>query len=223
MKTFFKEAATLCLLVFFVFIASAAFSADSNSTAGEKTFNEKKCGSCHRTERPAGGVAALDAAEGPELWYAGSKFRGNFLRAWLKNPLPIRYMVYGSIVEGKNPENHPRLSASEAKKVASYLLTLKTKKVIAGSIKPKATNKASIVFEKKLGCYGCHLIRDENMTMGGLSGPTLVGAGTRLNPDWIYSFLNDPAYYTPHMTMPVYAGMISDREMRALASFVATF
>lgn len=202
-----------------VFFAIFFFSASAGSAAGGKEiFKGKNCAGCHLTEGPTKGEGGEN---GPALWYAGSKFREGFLREWLKNPLPIRPIAYGSITE-ENPGNHPRLLEAEAKEVAAYLMTLKTGKVAGGAARSSDTALlGSAVFEKKGGCYGCHRIKKEETTVGGLSGPSLVDAGKRLNPDWIYAYLKDPGYFSPPRGMPVYRGILEDREMKAAALYLS--
>ncbi len=192
---------------------------------GEKIFKAKKCTECHYTQGPAREKTIKDqlSKKGPELWYAGSKFQPGFLEKWLQKPDIIRPMKYYSLTE-KNKGDHPRLSAADAREVAAFLMSLKSNDVKEGVIKkPKKSAQARIVFEKKQACYGCHLVPKRKKVVGGLTGPKLVGAGSRLNPDWVYAYLANPKAFKPVKDMPVYVGILKDREMKALAAYIATF
>ena len=216
--------AAIAAVMFCVF--SGVFVSAASAQNGKTVFKQKDCAACHRTSRPEVGFSTDDPGSvmmpGPELWYAGEKLKPGFVKQWLQNPIPIRPLAYNS-VKVMNPNDHPRLSKTDSRDITAYLMTLKSQRAKTYGIKVSYDSKMAIVFEKKLGCYGCHRITQEGAVFGGLSGPTLVRAGLRLNPDWIYAFLNDPAYYTPRMTMPIYKGQIEDKNMKKLSAFVASF
>lgn len=198
--------------------ASYAGSAD-----GKKIFDAKKCGACHQTAGPAAEKTIEDQLKkkGPELWYAGSKFQKGFLAKWLADPKPIRPMKYYSLTE-KNKGDHPKLSGSDAAAVADYLMSLTSADVKTGLITAKRSAQGRILFEKKQGCYGCHLVKKGANVVGGLTGPTLVGVSDRLNPDWLYAYFAKPKVFKPVKDMPVYVGILSDIEMKTLAAHVGS-
>jgi mono/diheme cytochrome c family protein len=193
--------------------------------AGDAVFKDKNCNSCHYTTGPAQEKSIADqmAKKGPELWYAGSKFQKDWLVAWLQDPKPLRELKYNSLTE-KNAGDHPKLSAGEAGEVAGFLMGLTSDVVKAGVIKAKYSPKAKLVFTKKMPCSGCHKYPDKRGNIsGGLSGPTLVGASTRLNPDWIYAYLANTKVFKPFRDMPDFAGPLSDADMKKVSAFVANF
>ena len=193
--------------------------------AGDAVFKDKNCNSCHYTTGPAQEKSIADqlAKKGPELWYAGSKFQKDWLVAWLQDPKPIRELKYNSLTE-KNAGDHPKLSAGEAGEVAGFLMGLTSDVVKAGVITAKYSPKAKLVFTKKMPCSGCHKYPDKRGNVsGGLSGPTLEGASTRLNPDWIYAYLANTKVFKPFRDMPDFAGPLSDADMKKVSAFVANF
>jgi len=189
---------------------------------GRKIFDEKKCGSCHQATGPAREKTIKDqlAKKGPELWYAGSKFRPGFLKDWLANPKPIRPLQYNSITK-KNTGGHARLSAAEATDVAAYLMSLTSNEVRPSGIQPGDNPRGKRVFITKAACYGCHQLNSRDKVVGGLSGPSFVGASARLNVDWVYAYLTNPQVFKPVKDMPSYAGIIDERDMADLAAYVA--
>ncbi len=50
-----------------------------------------------------------------------------------------------------------------------------------------------------------------------------MGAGKRLNPDWIYAYLKDTKAFKPVRMMPVFAGVLREKDMKAVAAYVANF
>lgn len=209
------------VLVFTLCMLAAGGAPVVAGEGGKALFDSKKCGSCHQTaQAPAKGIEDELAKKGPDLWYAGSKFKKEFLAGWLLDPRPIRLMDYNSLTK-KNPGGHPRLDNKDAAGAADYLMTLKAPAVKAVGIKPGSSLKGRFLFQKKLGCYGCHELKTEAKTVGGLTGPALIGASKRLQPDWIYSFLSSPRDFIKHPAMPIYSGIIDDSEMRTLAEYVS--
>lgn len=211
--------------LFLAVVLAAAFSADAHAGAaeGKKVFEARNCAECHQAQGPAKEKTIKDqlARKGPELWYAGSKFKAGFLEKWLSSPRPIRPLEYNSLTKN-NTGNHPRLSGQEATDVAAYLMGLKSPDVKALNIQPADSPKGRIIFIKKQSCYGCHTVRSRGKAAGGLSGPMLAGALERLNPDWIYAYLSNPKAFKPVKMMPVYAGILNDAEMKELAAYVGS-
>lgn len=189
---------------------------------GKGIFDSKNCGSCHQIQGPATEKTFEDQLKkkGPELWYAGSKFKKEWLVEWLEKPTTIRLLKYNSITE-KNTEKHPALSKTEANEVAEYLMKLTVKEVPSGVVTEAANPQGKNLFIKKHGCVGCHSIKAGAQKVGGVSGPDLSDAGKRLKGDWVYAYLKEPKVFKPVKRMPVFVGIINDNEMKTIAGFVA--
>ncbi len=205
-------------------LAVVATPGRADPVAGEQLFTGNKCNDCHYTQGPAAEKTIADqlAKKGPELWYAGSKFQKAWLEGWLQDPKPIRPLKYNSLTE-ENPGDHPKLAGGDAGAVTEFLMSLTSDIVEAGVIKPKKHPKGRLIFVKKMPCSGCHQFPSKKKFKGGRSGPSLVGAGERLNPDWIYAYLKNTKTFKPVRMMPVFAGILSDKDMKAVAAYVANF
>ncbi len=206
-----------------VIILGSGSPAFAGAAEGRAVFEAKNCSGCHQTEGPAKEKTIKEqlSKKGPELWYAGDKLKKAFLDSWLKDPKPIRPYKYNSLTE-KNKGDHPSLSATEAAHVSEYLATL-----VSGAVKPSGveaheSRMGKIVFVKRYSCYGCHEVTSRGKSVGGLSGPSLVNAGGRLRPDWIYAYLSDSKRFKSVKDMPEYSGIMTDEEMREAASYVAS-
>jgi len=219
MKPLFATALSMAVLI------AAASSGSAVSAAGKDVFEAKGCSGCHYTDGPAREKTIDDqlAKKGPELWYAGSKFQKAWLAAWLTDPKPIRPMKFNSLME-ENPGDHPKLDGADAAPVTEYLMSLTSPDVESGKVKPKKNPKGRQIFTKKMPCSGCHqyMGRKKKIT-GGRSGPSLVDAGVRLNPDWILAYLQKPKVFKPVKMMPVFVGLLSDKDMLNVARYVANF
>ncbi len=205
-------------------LAVVATPGRADPAAGEQLFTGNKCNGCHYSQGPATEKTIADqlAKKGPELWYAGSKFQKAWLEGWLQDPKPIRPLAYNSLTE-ENPDDHPKLAGGDAGAVTEFLMTLTSDKVEAGVIKPKKNPKGRLIFVKKMPCSGCHQFPSKKKFKGGRSAPSLVGAGKRLNPDWIYAYLKDTKAFKPVRMMPVFAGVLREKDMKAVAAYVANF
>lgn len=211
---------TLTAIVFLFLWASTSLA------QGEAIFKGKDCGSCHSISPPKfGSIEEKMKEKGPNLSYAGSKYKVEWLKKWLARPENIRHTGYGTL--SLKPDKHVALSEKEADEAAKYLSTLKDAKAVSGAVsseelKGGAKVRAKTLFEKKKACYACHTAKTPaGKIIGGRSGPDLSMAGERLNGDWVYSYLKDPNHFEPKGRSPVFA--LSDDEAKTLASYVASF
>lgn len=176
---------------------------------------QKDCSSCHNINGPvAQTLKEAFAKKGPDLSYAGNKYRQEWIVSWLQKPERIRPagMYYGDHIKPgvKSDEidpatlkDHVALSKADATKVAHELMELKPhddliarEKIEPGSIIKQI---GEMNFDKFWGCMACHLIETE---YGGLSGPEMYTAAKRLQPQFIASFIRNPQAWEPKTWMP---------------------
>ena len=197
----------LALAISALFVtAGAGFAAD-----GKALVDSNKCGSCHKMTGPAvKTIAEVLARKAPDLFYAGSKFNKDWLVKFLQAPTTLRPAgtVYVNLItlEGdqdvvKNPPKcASKLSAGDAAAVADYLMTLTDASMKTGVFKKQDIKKAKarVVMMKDEACNACHVFPGKG---GGISCPTFEGIGERLNPDWMYSFIQNPQHWDPKVWM----------------------
>ena len=176
---------------------------------------QKDCASCHNLTGPAA-LTLKDAwaRKGPDLFYAGNKYRQEWLVSWLQKPQRIRPagMFYGDHIKpgAKGDEidastltNHVALSRADAVAIAAGLMKLKPHDdlIAKEKIEPGTILKqmGEMNFDKFNGCMACHLIEPE---YGGVSGPELYTAAQRLQPEFIASFIRNPQAWEPKPWMP---------------------
>ena len=176
---------------------------------------QKECAACHNISGPvAQTLKQAFAKKGPDLSYAGNKYRQEWLVSWLQKPERIRPagMYYGDHLEAEAKgdeidtatlKDHVALSKADATKVAAELMQLKSHDdlIAREKIEPGTISKqmGEMAFDKFLGCMACHLIERE---YGGLSGPELYTAAKRLQPVFIASFIRSPQAWEPKSWMP---------------------
>ena len=190
---------------------------------------QKGCDTCHRFSPDAGDAPR----KAPALFYAGDKFQAAWLREYLKHPTVIRqagYITDPGFLLGKptTAQPHPALSGEEAEAMANYLLSLKIPGPAAGGVDKKPLSKgerakAKIIFERNYGCTSCHKAIDlARKPRGGISGPSLVDAGNRLQADWVYRWLRNPKQFLPRGRMPVFGFEEREEDLRLITKYLMT-
>lgn len=176
---------------------------------------QKQCVSCHNLKGPAPQtLQALWSRKGPDLFYAGNKYRKEWLVAWLQKPQRIRpagefYEDHikpgpkGDGVDASTLSDHAALSGGDAEAVAAELMKLRPhddliarEKIGDGTV---SRQMGEMAFDKFLGCLACHRIEPD---YGGLSGPEMYTAGRRLQPEFIASYIRSPQAWDPKIWMP---------------------
>jgi len=176
---------------------------------------QERCVSCHDIQGPAAQtVKELWTRKAPDLFYAGSKYKREWMERWLQKPIRIRpagYHYFQHIKPGKKRDvidkstlkEHLSLTQNEAENVTTALMEKKAK---PGLIKQGDFKGGSIslsfgemVFDKFNGCMGCHEIEPK---FGGASGPEVYTAAHRLQEDFMVSFIRNPQAWNPKSLMP---------------------
>lgn len=189
------------------------------------------CASCHNLTGPAPKtLKELRNRKAPDLFYAGNKFRQEWLVDWLQKPQQLRPAgeFYGNHIKtgAKSDEvdpatltAHVALSKADAEAVAAELMKLKPHDdlIAKEKIEPGSISKmmGEIVFDKALGCMACHQIEKD---YGGFSGPELYTASKRLQPQYIASFIRSPQAWDPKTWMP--DKHVSDENIQKLVRYL---
>lgn len=205
---FVPVAATICAAVL-VLTSGAAQAGD-----GEAIL-KAQCSNCHNLSGPAPTtLKGLWERKGPDLFYAGNKYKGEWMKAWLQKPTRIRpagefYADHvkpgpkGDVIDASSLTTHPSLSAKEAEEVTEALMKRKalSNLIRPGEYKPGAISRTmgELMFDKFRGCLACHEIEPG---YGGLSGPEVYTAGRRLQEDYLISYMRDPQAWDPKIFMP---------------------
>jgi mono/diheme cytochrome c family protein len=198
-------------------VAALLFAAAASNAAAADTAKRVSadCGICHQLQGPADdSVAARQERKGPPLFYAGNKFREDWLAAWLQSPTRLRpagdfapdhvtEMPKGEALDAASLVAHPALDAASAKQIAAYLMTLRPHDALIAkeAYTPGGISErmGAMDFVKFKGCGACH---KDTPKYGGVSGPELYTAWQRLQPPFITSYIRDPKAWEPRSLMP---------------------
>ncbi len=194
-----------------VFLAAAPLWAASG-----ETVLQERCAQCHDLTGPAPStLEELWTRKGPDLFYAGVKYKPEWMERWLQNPSRIRPagMFYGKhvrtgpdgqdVIDVASLVEHPRLSPGEAEAVTRVLMAKKATPapVQEGAYQPGriSLRMGELMFDKFKGCLACHQIEPD---YGGLSGPEVYTVTERLREDFLVAYLRDPQAFDPKIFMP---------------------
>lgn len=196
--------------------AAVLYSPASRAVDAERIL-QQQCVRCHDLTGPGPStVEELWAQKGPNLSYAGNKYKQAWLEKWLAAPSRIRPagMYYGNhikpgpehdVVDETTLSKHVALGAADARAVAAALMLRKARSQLIqpGAYVPGkiSLSMGELMFVKFRGCLSCHRIEPE---YGGVSGPEVYTVARRLQEDYIISFLQDPQAWSPLTFMPRY-------------------
>ena len=194
----------------------------AGAVASPALVKEKQCGSCHRFSKDDAGRSA------PDLFFAGDKFQKEWLRNFLKQPETIRLAGHTrdpGFLKGKPQTTgpHPALNPQDAKQMTDHLMSLKILKdnppLNLPALSKGARVRVKILFERDYSCIACHQSYNlARQPRGGVSGPSLIDAGRRLRPEWVYQWLKDPKQFTARGIMPVYK--FDEETLRKLTQYI---
>jgi hypothetical protein len=196
-------------------ILAALLGLSGTGFATAEVMLQKDCASCHNITGPvAQSLQEAFAKKGPDLSYAGNKYRQEWIASWLQKPTRIRPagMYYGNHIKtgAKSDEidlstltTHVALAKVDATAIAAELMKLKPHDdlIAKEKIEPGTITKqmGEMNFDKFWGCMACHLIEPE---FGGLSGPELYTVANRLQSEFIASYIRKPQAWEPKTWMP---------------------
>ena len=200
---------------------------------GRQLLAEFNCQGCHKMpgiERPA--------MLGPDLSSIGTKVSREWIYKWLKEPRTIVDKDGNVTVNGYEAEEEPRmpkfrLTETELRALTAYLSVQKAKPiarygispavVAAWSKNPELISQGELRF-RQMFCTTCHSLAvtraGETKLIGGDIGPELTKVGSKVNPDWLITWLRDPEGYLPHTRMPRYGW--SDEDLYKVTQYVTT-
>lgn len=188
--------------------ATSALAADPGTA-----LLSERCATCHDLSGPAAATLSdLRARKGPDLFYAGNKYRADWLVSWLQAPSRIRpagafYLDHikpgtkHDEIDGATLEPHLALNADDAAAAAEALMGLKANSALlaAEPFVPGPSPMGEMSFDKFYGCIACHEIEPG---YGGQSGPEVYTAGRRLSAEFMVSLIRNPQAWNPRGLMP---------------------
>ena len=171
---------------------------EATAEIGEKIFLSQSCIVCHKHNA----IKPWPNALAPDLSAENQRVTKEWLRAYLKNPKPVRPFGFYPGSGGRMPDY--RLSGEEVAHLTEYFFSRKqanishSKKFKIKKLSAFAMEKAKTLLHTKLSCLGCHQLGSE----GGKVGPNLSNLKSRLQPSFVYQMVQNPMEIAPGTIMP---------------------
>jgi mono/diheme cytochrome c family protein/predicted nucleic acid-binding Zn-ribbon protein len=191
--------------------------------AGRELVETYGCYACHKIE----GWQHLKKP-GPTLRRITSKvLKKEWLKNWIWAPRSFnkraRMPQFFDQPNNSTPEFRAK-NIAEVNAIAEYIAkTAKEykpfQKYVGGD---KAHGKELI---ETIGCLGCHtaegINQELNEKVNNRKGPHLANLGSKVDPDWLVSWVKQPRHYAEDTIMPSFR--LTDKEANDIASFLLSF
>jgi mono/diheme cytochrome c family protein len=208
-----------------LFLFSIVLVAGSNAWAFDETSTKKlienQCAACYKFQGQGESRFNLKA---PDLMWGGSKFKRDWLVAWLQGKEKTMYSKNYRWDLSTIPAPHPSITEEQANGVADYF----EKNLMDSTVEPNTIDYSKFSemefnFGAKIfrdySCIGCHQIIEDGKSTGGLQSADFFEAFKRYNPDWIYRFNSNPPDYVPHSGE--YVADVSGLGLRYATGYIA--
>jgi cytochrome c2 len=188
---------------------------------GREVMENYGCYACHKIE---GWEHLNQNKPGPSLYKVVSKMKDpEWIRNWIWNPFAFnprsRMPHYFEQMNNSKPE-FKKKNQAEVYAMSEYIIqTSKEYKPIHRYTGGDANNGR--VLMQTVGCVGCHQIEgieDKWNAVGQKKGPYLTNLGSKVNPDWLVSWLKQPNHYDPTTIMPSFR--LTDKEANDMAAYL---
>jgi mono/diheme cytochrome c family protein len=186
-------------------------------TLGRQLLARYGCVHCHSVTQPDG-TQMTPVDEPPSLFHIAEKTTREWIFAWIKNP-----QAYSATATMPNF----RFNDQQAGDIASFLIAQSTPsensqhpaQKIAAAAQSAEVVQASASLYGTLFCASCHAIQNQaGNLVGGDLAPELTKVGSKVNPDWLIRWLNQPQGYDPKTRMPRYR--FDDKQITLLSTFL---
>ncbi|HEX7284619.1 MAG TPA: c-type cytochrome [Candidatus Angelobacter sp.] len=182
---------------------------------GRKLLSTMGCAHCHIVKQPDGNLLKPDDNP-PPLMHIAEKTSREWIYAWIKNP-----QAYAASATMPNFQ----LSDQDAADISAFLMAQSTASSAAhtpinlGARTPPPDATQAAALYGALFCSSCHAVQNAaGNLVGGNFGPELTRVGSKVNPDWLQRWLNNPAGYEPGTRMPHYR--LDAQQIGQLSSFL---
>lgn len=186
---------------------------------GRMAIEKNGCYACHKIE----GWAENKRKPGPSLLKIASKVDKEWFKSWVWEPRSFNKHAKMPAFFRQSNNSKPefvRLNLAEVNAMAEYIWDKSkpyapTEKFRLGN----ADNGKKIISE--VGCLGCHGVdglEEQSNKVKAYAGPWLSGLGSKVQPDWLVTWLKKPNHYQEDSIMPSFR--LSDSEANDIATYL---
>lgn len=159
---------------------------------------------------------------GPSLQKITAKTNPEWIKNWIWSPHsfnPKSKMPAFFMQANNAPPAFMKRNQAEVNAMVTYLVT--TAKEFRPAYKHVGGNsERGKELIQTIGCTGCHMVEgiEDKWNVGERRGTYLTGTGSKVDPDWLVSWLKRPSHYQSDTVMPSFR--LTDGEANDIASYL---
>jgi mono/diheme cytochrome c family protein len=186
---------------------------------GRQTIEKYGCYACHKIA----GWGENRRKPGPSLLKIASKVDKEWFKSWVWEPRSFnkhsKMPAFFRQSNNSKPE-FVRMNMAEVNAIAEYVWDKSKPYAATEKFHPgNADNGKKII--SQVGCLGCHGVdglEDQSNKVKAYAGPWLTGLGSKVQPDWLVTWLKKPSHYQEDTIMP--SLRLSDSEANDIATYL---
>jgi mono/diheme cytochrome c family protein len=185
---------------------------------GRRNMEKFGCYACHKIEG-----WEHKRTPGPSLKKIASKVDKEFFKNWVWDPKSFNKHANMPRFFGQSNNSKPEFmkkNIAEVNAMAEFIWD-KSKPYKPFMKFVKGDAKRGKELTAQVGCMGCHGVEDyadESKKINAYAGPYLTGTGSKVDPDWLVSWLKKPSHYQEDTIMPSFR--LSDKEANDIATYL---
>lgn len=186
---------------------------------GRIAIEKYGCYACHKLQ----GWGENRRKPGPSLLKIASKVDKDWFKSWVWEPRSFnkhsKMPAFFRQSNNSKPE-FVRYNMAEVNAIAEYVWD-KSKSYTPNEKYHGGNPEAGKQLISQVGCLGCHGVdglEDQSNKIKGYAGPWLTGLGSKVQPDWLVSWLKKPWHYQEDTIMP--SMRLTDTEANDIAAYL---
>lgn len=185
---------------------------------GRNLLEKYGCYGCHKIEN-----WEHKRKPGPSLERISSKITKEFFKSWVWNPKsfnPHALMPAFFMQSNNSAPEFVEMNIAEVNAMAEYIWEQSKPYEPFMAYKPGNAERGKKLI-KDVGCMACHGVEgyeQESRQVNAIAGPFLTGTGSKVDPDWLVSWLKKPDHYDAGTIMPSFR--LSDQEVQDIATYL---
>lgn len=189
-----------------------------NLNKGRELIEQYGCYGCHKIE----GWDHLQKP-GPSLEKITAKTNIEWMKNWIWSPHsfnPKSKMPAFFMQANNSAPEYMEKNEAEVNAMAELLVRQAKPYKPFATYKGGSTEKGKELIET-VGCVGCHMVEgiDEKWNAtGNRKGTYLTGTGSKVDPDWLVSWLKKPSHYQEDTVMPSFR--LTDQEANDITAYL---